>query len=299
MTPDVRRLVLVGIAAALAALGGDDPDDKDGASSQNQDKVHPVIADLLERHNRERAKEKLPPLTLDPKLTAAAERHARDMAEHDTMSHEGSDGSSPQKRMEDAGYKGRATGENVAFGARTPAEVVRGWMDSPPHKKNILGDYKDVGIAVARSEDGTPYWAVDFGQPWPKVDPSKQVRLIVEVLNDEREKADKPDLKVNPRLAKVATAMAERLARDAKDRASAQTDLNSATREVTRAGYKYERIGLTAASGQADAQQVVRRWLEDGATKKQLLGDFADVGVGMAKNDEGVPWWFLIVATPR
>ncbi|HWE38740.1 MAG TPA: CAP domain-containing protein [Isosphaeraceae bacterium] len=300
MRLEVHRLVWVGSLAAIVALGGDDPAARDSTrpNSKGAAKPDPVVAEVLKLHNRERAKAKLPPLTLEPKLTDAAKRHALDMAEHDTMSHEGSDGSNPQQRIEAAGYKGRGTGENVAFGARTPAAVVQGWMDSPPHKKNILGDYQDVGIAVAKSDDGTPYWCIDFGKPWPKVNPDKQVRLAIEVLNDEREKADLPALKVNAKLARVAEDIAARLAKDAKDEKDARADLGGATKEVEKAGYRFERIGLSAASGLADAEAVVKGWLKDEGTKKNLLGDFSEVGVGMATTDEGVPWWCLILAKP-
>jgi uncharacterized protein YkwD len=299
MRRDVRRFAWICSLTTIVALGGDDPEKSESPRTKGESKPDPVIAEVLKLHNRARAKAELPPLTLDPKLTAAAKRHALDMAENDKMSHEGSDGSSPQKRIEAAGYKGRATAENVAFGIRTAAGAVQGWLDSPPHKKNLLGDYQDVGIAVARSDDGTPYWCVDFGKPWPQVEPEKQVQLVVEIFNDEREKADRPALKMNAKLARVAEDAAARLAKDNKDEAGARVDLGKATKGVDRSGYRYERLSVSAASGQADAEAVARTWLKDEGTRKNVLGDFNEVGVGMATTDEGVPWWCLILAKSR
>ena len=59
------------------------------------------------------------PLTLDPKLTAAAQAHADDMAAHQKMTHDGSDGSTPSDRIKRQGYQFQNEGENVAEGYRT------------------------------------------------------------------------------------------------------------------------------------------------------------------------------------
>ena len=45
---------------------------------------------------------------------------------------------SPFKMMESFGIRFSAAGENIAYGQRTPAEVMNGWMNSPGHRANIL-----------------------------------------------------------------------------------------------------------------------------------------------------------------
>src|SRR3954463_15008383 len=95
-------LLGLGVLSAVSARGQDAP------------QVDPIVAELVAAHNRERAEAKLPPLALEPKLEAAAQAHARDMAEHEMMSHEGSDGSTPAERVKKAGYHYQKTGENVA-----------------------------------------------------------------------------------------------------------------------------------------------------------------------------------------
>ena len=123
------------------------------------------VAKVVEEHNTIRKEEGLPPLTVDSKLDKAARRHAADMAAKEEMSHKGSDGSSPFDRIEAAGYDSRQAAENVAageFGDKTPMDL---WMDSAGHKKNILGDYKQIGVARATGKDGKAYWCVTFGTP--------------------------------------------------------------------------------------------------------------------------------------
>lgn len=53
-----------------------------------------------------------------------------------------------------------AFGENVAYNYNydDPVQVsIEGWMESPGHKKNILGDFEETGVGIAISEDGKFY----------------------------------------------------------------------------------------------------------------------------------------------
>jgi uncharacterized protein YkwD len=116
----------------------------------------------------ERALAAAPPLTLATALTAAAARHARDMAQHRSFSHVGSDGSRPAERVSGAGYVWRATGENIAAGQAGPAAVVAAWLDSPGHCANLMGaQYSQMGVAfaLAPAENPAIYWALELAAP--------------------------------------------------------------------------------------------------------------------------------------
>ena len=55
-----------------------------------------------------------PPLAWNAQLAQAAQGHSQDMATNQYQSHTGSDGSTPQQRMQAAGYtNATSTGENV------------------------------------------------------------------------------------------------------------------------------------------------------------------------------------------
>jgi uncharacterized protein YkwD len=127
--------------------------------------VDPTLRQLWEAHNQARAKRGLPALVMNPQLMAAAREHAHDMAARRTLTHEGTDGSTPDQRIERQGYHSRQIGENVAAGQQTVQEVMQSWMQSPLHRRNILGDFSDIGVARAFDSDGAPYWCVVFGQP--------------------------------------------------------------------------------------------------------------------------------------
>ncbi|MFJ6606176.1 CAP domain-containing protein [Streptomyces lydicus] len=120
-----------------------------------------TAARILELVNNERAKAGCSPLALNAKLTKAAQDHSKDMAAHRNMSHTGSDGSDPGARITRAGYNWSAYGENVAYGYSSPESVMKGWMSSPGHKRNILDcSFKELGVGLAQPGD---YWTQDFG----------------------------------------------------------------------------------------------------------------------------------------
>jgi uncharacterized protein YkwD len=56
--------------------------------------------------------------------------------------------------------------ENILDGAATlsPDQMESAWMQSPPHRENILnGTYRAAGVGIAYSPDGRVWVAVDFG----------------------------------------------------------------------------------------------------------------------------------------
>jgi uncharacterized protein YkwD len=123
------------------------------------------IADLI---NQQRKANGLAALTLVPELTQAARRHSRDMADHDFLSHTGSDGSSPGERVQEAGYDWVTVGEIIGCGfGGDPQEMVDWWMNSPSHRAIILSSSLEefgVGYAINTNSSFGHYWTVDFGK---------------------------------------------------------------------------------------------------------------------------------------
>jgi len=113
---------------------------------------------------------RVPELSWNVQLEKAAGRHAKDMSGNNLAGHTGSDGSSPDERITDAGYRWSMCGENVAYGFNTVKEVVEGWIASPGHCRNMMdAGFRELGAAKA----GT-CWVQDFGTSQQK---SKKYRL--------------------------------------------------------------------------------------------------------------------------
>jgi uncharacterized protein YkwD len=57
-------------------------------------------------------------------------------------------------------------GENLAYGRgkyATPRAIVKAWLNSPPHRENMLaGSFNDVGIGMA-DRSGISFWALELG----------------------------------------------------------------------------------------------------------------------------------------
>ncbi|MBV8610362.1 MAG: CAP domain-containing protein [Singulisphaera sp.] len=257
----------------------------------------PELVDLIQAHNRERAARALPPLAFNAKLEEAARVQARDMAEHVKLSHEGSDGSTPSQRIERQGYHFLRVGENVAEGPKTVEEVMRIWMNSPHHRENILGDFTEIGAAVATSKDGNPYWCVDFGTPLPVLDPDRASAELVRALNLERAKHSLPAFVVDARLEAAARRHARSMAAQGAFRQKDDDGLGPLER-VEKEGYRFERLGVAVASGQPSPQEVVTTWLKDPSNREDLLGPSREVGVGYAATEKGIPFWCAIFGQP-
>lgn len=95
--------------------------------------------------------------------------HSADMARQRYFSHRGKDGREVGARAEQAGYRWRRVGENIAAGQETPEQVVQGWLDSPGHCANIMSpDFTEMGAgyAVGAARDtARAYWTQVFATP--------------------------------------------------------------------------------------------------------------------------------------
>ncbi len=105
--------------------------------------------ELLNLTNFERKKEGLAPLSLNSKLTEAAKKKGSHMFRYDYWAHFAPDGTSPWDFIRGEGYEYTYAGENLAKGFTTSYDAVRGWMNSPTHRANILSkQYSEVGFAI-------------------------------------------------------------------------------------------------------------------------------------------------------
>ena len=255
------------------------------------DPTDPLVIAIIEAHNKLRADEKLPPLTFAPLLAQAAQVQASDMAEHEEMTHRGSDGSTPSERIKRTGYRFLTSGENVAVFYPDVPIVMQAWVDSPPHKKNILGDFTELGVARVEDKNGKPYWCVDFGKPMPQFDPAQATTAFVTKLNEARTEAKHPKLDVD---TKLATAAQTQAADSAKTNGKGGTPTQFTGLDTS----KYNELAMSTAVGAPTAEAVLKMFLDNPSYKERLLGPSTKVGVGYATDSEGVPYWCLILARP-
>ena len=136
-----------------------DPVSTDPAPWPTAPLSNPLIIELVDLHNAERST----PLVSNDRLTYAAQNHAEWMAAH-RMRHRGQNGSKPSDRIKVAGYNWTTYGENIAYGQHTPKEVMKTWIRSSDHLRNIKSNsFSEIGVGVAENSQGILYWCVTFG----------------------------------------------------------------------------------------------------------------------------------------
>jgi hypothetical protein len=138
--------------------------------------------DLVAQVNQFRAAKGLPTVAVSDTLTSAAKWMSADMATQNYFAHTSLDGRTPTQRMADAGYPAFTTwtGEDLAAGYTSAANVMSGWINSPAHYAVLTNPaYHAIGVGRAYSVSSAYqwYWAADFGgvfdgaAPVARVDP--------------------------------------------------------------------------------------------------------------------------------
>jgi uncharacterized protein YkwD len=82
-------------------------------------------------------------LRLTGRLSEIARRHSRQMAERGELYHS-------DLRRAFRGFDYRVLGENVGYGGSLD-QVLEAFLDSPPHRQNLVGDWKKSGVGVWRT----------------------------------------------------------------------------------------------------------------------------------------------------
>lgn len=100
---------------------------------------------LVEAINQARHRAMMGDLAESPALTGVAIREADAMEKRGVLAH---DMEGPLAgRLHRVGVKYAYAAETIGWGYRTAAEVVRAWLDDPPHREAVLGRFTSVGVA--------------------------------------------------------------------------------------------------------------------------------------------------------
>src|SRR5881409_77689 len=153
---------LASLAAFVLLLGLGTPRVAEGARLDSAEQ------DLVARINAFRAARSLPTLVVSDTLTSAAKWMSVDMGSRNYFAHTSLDGRSPTQRMADAGYPafGTWTGEDLAAGFTSTADVLTGWINSPAHYAVLVNpQYHAIGVGHGYTTGSTYgwYWTADFG----------------------------------------------------------------------------------------------------------------------------------------
>ena len=117
---------------------------------------------VIDLTNEKRASRGLKPLNANWELSRVARYKYQDMANNKYFSHTSPTYGSPFNMIKNFGIKYRSAGENIAYGQRTPAQVVNSWWNSAGHRANMLNaNYTDIGVGYVANGN---YWTQMFIQ---------------------------------------------------------------------------------------------------------------------------------------
>lgn len=117
-------------------------------------------AEVIRLVNEKRKEAGLASLKTDWELSRIARYKSRDMHENGYFSHTSPTYGTPFEMIKAFGLSYKTAGENIAYGQRTPQEVMNAWMNSPGHRANILNaGFTRIGVGY---EPNGNYWTQMF-----------------------------------------------------------------------------------------------------------------------------------------
>ncbi len=132
---------------------------EEAPGGQNQAYVYGMrITELVNEH---RAAAGLAPVQYSAKLSEAAQVRAVEIEK--SFSHTRPDGRYFSSVFAEHGISYRYSGENIAWGQKSPEEVVTAWMNSAGHRANILNaNFTQLGVGYRQNAKGVNYFTQLF-----------------------------------------------------------------------------------------------------------------------------------------
>jgi len=150
-------LVAILAAAVVASPSGARTHDQGRTLAARDDLESGVLVEI----NALRRQHGLAPLRLNARLRAAADTHSAAMANRGFFSHDSVDGTIFWKRVARFYPQGShgywSVGENLLWSSPdvAPADALRMWLGSPPHRKNLLTSrWREIGLSAIHVTSG-------------------------------------------------------------------------------------------------------------------------------------------------
>jgi hypothetical protein len=193
------------------------------AIAQQGDERH-----IFQLTNQDRAAQGLQPLHWDSSLAVAAAVHVDKMKDERSLSHQYPSEPDLQTRAAQAGAHFQAIAENIAIGPNAEA-IERQWMNSVPHRQNILDPQMNaIGIAVVE-KNGYLYAVEDFANSNQALSREQVEQKVGELLRQQ-----KIDPSAPPKIGEEACEMGESIPADASQAGQVKAVVHFQTPELSR-----------------------------------------------------------------
>jgi len=144
-------------------------DQEDTSNGFDERRVERLVLKSINEIRTERGKQSLRPLAVDSPVRTAARDHSEDMATRGYFSHTSPDGEgigkryscTPSENIAMSYINTRVRTENGTEVYDSETELAEGliqlWMNSDPHRKNLLREYESSGVGVYITESREVY----------------------------------------------------------------------------------------------------------------------------------------------
>ncbi|GGQ22617.1 uncharacterized protein YkwD/stress response protein SCP2 [Actinomadura coerulea] len=241
-----------------------------------------------------RARNGLLPVTLDGRLTAAAQAHAAVMAAQRRLDADGPDGRSVFDQVTQHGYVYLTIDEQFVSGPRSLEEFTRYHLDGGQHVNALRnGELRDVGIghAAGRGRDRDLYWTILWATPFSPAGRSRFAAEVVSLTNAHRAAHGLRPLADDPRLTAAAQAYSEDMA-VRRFYSHTSPEGTQPWDRARAAGSTHLGIGENIACGQRSPAEVVQGWMDSPGHRANILKpDFTHIGVGFQGGGTAGTYW--------
>lgn len=248
-----------------------------------------------------RASAGAPPVTVDPRLMAAARSHAAAMAAQGYLGAEGADGLSVFQRVTGSGYAYLGMAEQLVAGPRTPEEFLDYCLGEADAGRPLRDPtLTAVGLAQAvDSRSGTTYWTALWASPFSEAGLARTAAEVVALTNTERASAGLPPLADDRLLCAAAQGhSADMVARDFYAHISPEG--SRPWDRAAAAGCAHRGIGENIACGQRSPAEVVQGWMDSPGHRANILDPgFTHIGVGFAGGGRAGTYWTQLFGLSR
>ena len=165
--------------------------------------------------------------------------------------------------------------------------------ESEVHHENHERLLAGCGLLLVLS--GSP--AQEKAQPFEQ---TKEEVKILELTNLERKKDGKAALKLNAELSKIARAHSENMAR--QEKLEHKLDNKDIFDRARAAKFKYLVIGENIGYGEKGLTPaaMVKLWMDSKGHRENILfPEFKEIGIGIAHDKAGQPYFTEVFADPR
>ncbi|KAI8051633.1 hypothetical protein BDF22DRAFT_80717 [Syncephalis plumigaleata] len=271
------------------------------------------MSKMLQLVNEERTRNNKPALLWDTYLSKAAKAHSQAQAKANKMGHQMPGEDDLRARVKAVSPEGHwsSWAENVGAGSASEETMMRSWIKSASHHKNLLGAYTHFAAEMATSTQGKVFWTQVFGndgsvcpedgqpmknhqhsQPEHQTTGQASIERMLQLVNEERARHNLCSLRIDQSLVRAA-----QLHSDLQGQAATMThrlpnepDLITRVTESSK-GKAWAGWGENVGFGSKKEDVMMENWINSPKHQENILGDFTHFGAAMSIGVDNKPYW--------